>query len=119
MNAYQTALGMRGRFNDPLLFIASSAESPRRTRIAEAIVNGEGVALSDDEILSRLVEWGVIGADFAANSKFVEYYLPIYKAVMEFRRVLFRSRCSPDRNRRNPSRLRARSRSCEERMMRL
>ena len=80
MIAYQTALGMRGRFNDPLLFIASSAESPRRTRIAEAIVNGEGVALSDDEILSRLVEWGVIGADFAANSKFVEYYLPIYKA---------------------------------------
>lgn len=78
--AYETARYVYekcGRF--PLAFITSSMDSPRYYDCFKALYDEDGNEVGDMEIARRMVEQGIISADFLDDKKFLDYYMPIFK----------------------------------------
>lgn len=74
--AYEVARYVHERFGRmPACFIASGSESPR---YAAGQLLG-ALDVDDDELVARMMEYGLVGPDFAANQNFLAYYLPIYR----------------------------------------
>ncbi|MCR5666527.1 MAG: hypothetical protein K6G01_06820 [Eubacterium sp.] len=64
----------------PKLFIASGSNSPRHSVYGEILKDENGVDVSDRVLAERMVDVGIVTADFIDNQNFIDYYMPIYRS---------------------------------------
>ena len=64
---------------DPMLYIASGASSPRNSVYGDVLYDDKGNEVSNMELAKRLVKLGMVTPDFTEHENFVDYYMPIYR----------------------------------------